>query len=252
MEKKLVSAFEQAVMPESCARKIEQKLTRREIPESRYESAPMAESRFGWLAPVAAVLALVLAVGFVLPRMQTAPEALAEVPTETQAEALQEGDVVDGKTWEFEGGAVTITKGQRYRQGGFSEGSYDTGYMPTWLIEQDGRLYFSPDGVRGEKTDITDLISVEEPYTYIYTDTDGIIHYMAVGMTHEGPFVSIEESIGFACWFRDAAEMEAALAEGKDNFHAGWLTGYSSGHGKGETNFDWYTKALEIMDIPWG
>ena len=117
MEKKLVSAFEQAVMPESCARKIEQKLTRREIPESRYESAPMAESRFGWLAPMAAVLALVLAVGFFLPRMQTAPEALAEVPTETQAEALQEGDVVESRSWEFEGGAVTITKGQRYRQG---------------------------------------------------------------------------------------------------------------------------------------
>lgn len=250
MEKRLIEAFDQVTMPEACEQRIEARLRKKPETALRHVAAPVAEARGSWLAPVAAMLALVLAVGMILPRMQQAPEQLAEMPTEE----LQEGDVVDGRVWEFEGGAVTVTKGERYRQGGFSEGSYDTAYMPTWLSEQDGRLFFIPEGIKGDKMDITDLISTEEPYTYIYTDEDGIIHYLAVGMLHEGPFVSIEESIGFACWFRDAAEMEAALAEGKDNFHAGWITGYGSGHWNNETDseFGWYSKALETMDIPWG
>lgn len=259
MEKQLVNAFDQVTMPDSCVKKIENSLNPAPQATGRYTARPMAVSRHGWLAPAAALLALVFMVGL-MGGMNTEPEQLAEAPVETaapmetQAGTIQEGEITEGRTWEFEDGAVTVTKGHRPGQGGFSEGSYDTGHVPTWLIEQDGRLFFAPEGVRGMKDDITDLISMEEPYTYIYTDEDGIIRYLAVGMLHDGSFVSIEESLGWACWFRNAAEMEAALAEGKADFHAGWLTGYGRGHWNNEKDeaFGWYTKAKEIMEIPWG
>lgn len=251
MEKQLIDAFDQVTMPDPCVKKIENSLNTAHQEVGRYTARPMEVSRHGWLAPVAAVLALVLMVGL-MGGLHTEPEQLAEVPTETQAGTIQEGEISEGRTWEFEDGALTVTKGNRPGQGGFSEGSYDTGYVPTWLMEQDGRLFFAPEGVREMNEDITDLISTEEPYTYIYTDEDGIIRYLAVGMLHEGPFVSIEESLGWVCWFRDAAEMEAGQAEG--NYFAGWLTGYGSGHWNNEKDeaFGWYTKAKEIMEIPWG
>lgn len=250
MEKRLMDAFDQVTMPEACAKKIEARLQTGPKTANRYTAKPMEASRHGWLAPVAAVLVLVVALGVGLPRMQQTPEQLAEVPEETTVPL----ETVDVQEWEFEDGAVTAIKGKIPGQGNYATGSYDTGYLPIWLSEQDGRLSFIPEGIKGDKVDITDLISTEEPYTYIYTDGDGIIHYMCVGMIHEGPFVSIAESLGFGCWFRDAAEMEAALAEGKDDFHAGWITGYASGHWNSETDteFGWYTKAKDIMGIPWG
>lgn len=252
MEKQLIDAFEQVTMPDSCVEKIENSLNGTPKIGERYTARPMEASRHGWFAPVAAVLALVLAVGL-MGSLRTEPEQLADAPAETQAGTMQEGEITEGRTWEFEDGAVTVTKGNRHGQGGFSEGSYDTGSIPSWLKEEDGRLYFTGN-LSKEAIDITDLISTEEPYTYIKTDSDGIIHYMAVGRTDDGPFVSIEESLGWACWYRDAAEMEAALAEGKDDFHAGWITGYGRGHWNNEMDaeFGWHAKAKEQMDIPWG
>ena len=222
MEKKLVSAFDQAVMPESCARRIENKLAEKSAAPSRYEEVPMAESRFGWLAPVAAVLALVLAVGFVLPRMQQATDALAEVPAESEAK-LGETEYSEEVLQVME----ELESGLRYKEGRVAysyvpnedgvnwdnAAFWDTGAYHTPFTDCiDGRVYFI---ANGENIDITDQFSPEKPFTYIYTDRKLITHYIAIGDTPDntGYFEITQKSwdtsmygqmggVGGKYWFR--------------------------------------------------
>ena len=204
MEKKFIEAFAQVSMPEACAQKIEDRLERKKS-GARYESVPVPESRFGWVAPVAAMLALVLALGLILPRMHQATNALAEVPTETPVSErqVQEGEVSEGQVREtqyseevlraieeLENG-LSYTEGRiTYSYFGHPDGEDTEGsafwdynlYHTPFTDYIDGRVYFI---ANGENIDITDKFSPEEPFTYIYTDGKLITHYIAIGDTPE-------------------------------------------------------------------
>jgi len=125
---------------------------------------------------------------------------------------------------------------------------HDTSCNPSgYLKENNGRLIFR---CNLEIIDITDVISMDNPFTYIYT-VDGIIHYIAVGGDYD-PETGLD-GVGYCEWLRDANKMEAGIADG--DIHAGWLGGnggrihYDSETG---THAVWYAKAIIEMDIPWG
>lgn len=94
-----------------------------------------------------------------------------------------------------------------------------------------GRLYFLGNG---EKTDITDSISQEEPYFYSYVDDYGLTHYMAVG--YSGSL----DNFGIYEFIRDKQTGE-------------WVTG--SGRNflspETETRYSWVDIVWEHYSIPW-
>lgn len=244
MEKKLVSAFEQVTMPEACAARIEKSLKETRLPAARYEAEPMKESRFGWLAPVAAVLALVLilgAAGMGLPR----EEQLATAPPETEAPTLSATVPVSREEhFYFPDSGQEVIQGVNEKGEGYGSVQGPTGVYPSWLQDVDGRLYFV---CNGESIDITDLISTEEPFTYAYTNPKGIRCHMAVGRVNDGPYTGMEDNVGWAVWYRNMNE----AVEGER--YTGWISGSSNGHWNNalDEEFGWHEKAQQEFDIPW-
>lgn len=94
-----------------------------------------------------------------------------------------------------------------------------------------GRLYFLGNG---EKTDITDSISQEEPYFYSYVDDYGLTHYMAVG--YSGSL----DNFGIYEFIRDAQTGE-------------WVTGTGRNFlsPETETRYAWVDIVWEHYSIPW-
>jgi len=108
--------------------------------------------------------------------------------------------------------------------------------LPVWLEEVNGRLYFIGDG---ERLDITDLISIDTPFTYIIggTETAGRKTYIAVGGDYP--------SFGYFEVFRDYEPDMGA--------HEGWGGGSGVGHWDNEADqeFPWFTKAKETLGTPY-
>ena len=96
-----------------------------------------------------------------------------------------------------------------------------------------GRLYFVGNG---EKIDITDMLSEEDPYIYTYVDDYGLTHAMAVGYSDSLENYGIYEFI----W----EETE----EGKD-----WVTGTGRNflNPETETRYPWVDLIWEKLDVPW-
>lgn len=123
--------------------------------------------------------------------------------------------------------------------GGKLESSTD----PFWLREEEGKLYFTGDG---QKIDISDSVSKEEPFLYTWEDAKGKATCIAVGGTYTpGAF---PEGLGWVVFTKDLL-LEENLATG----YACWQGGCASNHYDNETGdyFVWYQKAKEHYNWPW-
>lgn len=116
------------------------------------------------------------------------------------------------------------------------------GQGPSWLGESEGRLYFVGNG---EDIDITEQISLEEPFTYAYLDSSGTVHYLAVGGVYDGALGIGESKMGWAEWTYDLT--------GGEGMELGW-DGKSIGYWDNETDeeYAWHVKAKEVLAIPFG
>lgn len=246
MEKQLIDAFDQVTMPEACAKKIEARLQETPAPVSRYQAKPMQESRCSFLVPLAAMLALVLALGLFWKPGES--QTLAE-PTQTEdplmEQAQEQKEQLENElekleqSYRFRDSGLRITEGENH-----VEAEVNTGSVTTWLHHADGRLYFVGNG---ENMDITERISMEEPFTYAYTDEEGIRIHIAVGRLDAEPYVSIQQSVGWAVWYRDMNKAEAGMP------YTGWIGGTSSGHwnNAADAEYEWHASARREFDVPW-
>lgn len=118
---------------------------------------------------------------------------------------------------------------------------YLTG-APYYLKESEGRLFFV---ANMEYIDITDLISEDIPFTYIYKDADGFTHYIAVGGTYS-PDPDMND-VGYGEWISYADHSE------QTKYGKGWMGGYCDHHWDPETGEDrkWLQVAKDEMGIPW-
>lgn len=129
-----------------------------------------------------------------------------------------------------------LRKGMTYEQGditytvtaeGFSMEFDETMETPYTEI-RDGRVYFI---ANAENVDITDLISMETPYTYIYTDQKRITHYIAIGGT------------------ADCLGWSEMLHKDWDELLTGYLGALDHNHQDEEGHvYEWWSKAQEILD----
>ena len=117
-------------------------------------------------------------------------------------------------------------------------GENNLNVQPSWYVEKDGGLYFSGNG---ETIDVTGLISMDTPFTYTYTDTNGIIHYICIGGVYDQDPEKC--NVGYAEWYYDTAKESPY----------GWIGGYADNYWNKETDEDWpwLKKAKEDMGIPW-
>lgn len=113
---------------------------------------------------------------------------------------------------------------------------------PEWYVEQGDRVYFAGNG---EWIDVTDLISMDTPFTYVYTDQGGIIHYICIGGAC-GPNPELW-NVGYAEWYYDPDHVDANGIVGH------WIGGYADNYWDKETDDDWpwLQKAKADMGIPW-
>ena len=179
------------------------------------------------------------------------PQTLAEPSQPTQTETslmekaqmqkeLMEKELMEKEqSYRFRDSGLRITEGENH-----VEAEVNTGAVPTWLQEVDGRLYFVGNG---ENIDITDQISMDEPFTYAYTDAKGIRRHIAVGRLDDDPYVSIQQSVGWAVWYRDMNETEEGMR------FTGWISGTSSGHwnNAADEEYGWHESARRLFDVPW-
>ena len=123
-----------------------------------------------------------------------------------------------------------------------SKGGNNLMVQPAWLVYQGDRVFFE---ANGERIDITDRISIEEPFTYTFTDANKIIHYICIG----GVFDPDPEknNVGYAEWFYDPA------TAGPNGNIMGWIGGYADNYWNKETDDDWpwLIKGKETLGIPW-
>lgn len=114
---------------------------------------------------------------------------------------------------------------------------------PAWYVEQDDRVYFSGNG---EWIDVTDRISMDTPFTYIYTDQGGIIHYITIGGVYDpDPALC---NVGYAEWYYDPD-----FVDDVHGTQGHWVGGYCDNYWDKNTDDDWpwLQKAKEEMGIPW-
>lgn len=124
-------------------------------------------------------------------------------------------------------GNITYT----YTPGG-DRTEYDTSLHTPFTEFVDGRVYFT---ANGENLDITDQFSEEEPFTYIFTDSHLLTHYIAIGGTPENPgyleMIQMNWSVGFGA-------------------SCGGM-GVNTWNNEADARYGWETRAKEIFE-PYG
>lgn len=240
MDKKLFDAFDAVHMDDCCSENI-----RTAIENHTKHSLP---SRKLWrFAAVASACLILMLFAFTNPVIVQGVEETVIKLAQTVFGAINRGHgvtIVEEDYVYYNDGYMEI----EHFNGSSASGSTTSVILkhPSWLKEKDGRLYFK---ANLEYIDITDLISMEIPFTYIY-DKNGITHYIAVGGDYD-PEIGLD-SIGHSEWLRSTAEMEEGAANG--DLYAGWLGGRSDNHLDNDTGeeYAWFTAAKEELDIPWG
>lgn len=230
MEEKIYSAFDDMTMSEECAQKIRQAFAD-PVSHTRKTANPV------WRFAAAAAVMLFALTLFFADALQSA-KANHNAVEATTMEATE--DIHE--TYSFYNGLWTMERGIDERGQGYGGGSYYT-CSPNWLTEYSGRLYFT---ANREWTDITDLISNEEPFTYIYSDEEGFNHYIAVGGTYDPEKGIDHDTVFWAEWLQLAAV-------GPDYPLDNWLGGYGHGYWNNDAGeiFGWYEKAKDILGVPW-
>lgn len=240
MENELKEAFAAVHMDDRCAEMIQTKM-------KIHKQAHTPAQKMRRIAAAAAACLIVATFAFTNPVIvRGVEEALKEI-AETVRRTIRRGNgvtIVEEDYVYYNDGYMEIE-----RINGNAAPSSTTSVLlehPSYLKESDGRLYFR---ANQENMDITELISMEEPFTYIY-DKDGITHYIAVGGIYD-PEIGLD-SIGYGEWLRNTAEMEEGTANG--DLYAGWLGGRSDNYLDNDTGeyYPWFTAAKEELGIPWG
>lgn len=210
--------------------------------EEQIAAAPKANSRpvqaFRRVAIAAACVMLVLTfVGS--PLMTQATDKLQEVMSWlTDNNELESLEVSYQPT---DSGAAFMTG--KDMSGNTFEGTYYDGSIPSWLTQEEGRLFFT---ANGEHIDITDQFTMDTPFTYIYTDDQMIIHYIAVGGEYDGDLDY--HLFGYTEWFQVTPGTETVKVTNED----GWMGGYGhNNYSGGTTEYPWYTASKDIFDLPW-
>lgn len=230
MKEHIYHTFDSVIMPPECEDKILSAIAQNK------KRAPFRPNYLRLTTAAACFLAIILMLG-----NPTVAEALENF----FFDALKKQEVVapgqqevryrspDGK---FIDSTITKSDGTQIGRG--------RNYLipPAWLLEEDGHLYFSGNG---ETIDVTELISMDTPFTYIYTDSNGIIHYICIGGVYDPD--PDKSNVGYGEWYYDPA-----AEKGTDSLY-GWIGGYADNHWDKETDGDWpwLRKAKEEMGIPW-
>ena len=234
MSNKIRSAFAGVRMDPACANKIENALNQGHTPGG-YAATPHRESRRSGIfaaAAMACLLALTIFGGSALMGTKTPAEATdvtgAETPTETLSPS--EAEEIRKMNEEHQEKVDRIRGYVRVRE--HSNGNF--------LKPSGQKLYFN---ANNEIIDITDVISDDKAFTYVYTE-DGIIHYIAVGGTYV-PGVDSLDTVYYGYWYKDADYADEPLL--------GWVAGNCKGHWSNAKNdyFGWYLEACEVLGIPW-
>lgn len=227
MEQKLTKAFNAVHMEEKCMKKVEDAMNSKS--ENRYSTRP------AWcrIATAAACLVLVAAC-ITVPVMGASTDIFDEI----FARMIEESEIEIEEVKSLGSNIMAV----RDKEGG--TGTMSVAGPADFLAESDGRLYFT---ANGEYIDITDKISYEEPFIYIYTDEEQIIHYIAVGGVYDPNPDRIGH--GWQEYFQNAPGTEPFDPTSED----GWIGGHGHNHidVKTETAYPWSAKALEEFDTPW-
>ena len=227
MDHKIAQAFAELKMSDECTEKIEKTMAQHRVVHRCTLRAVTS------LAACVALAVLVLSNAQVVQAL----EELMEEVNATVTSLFIPGATVE-EYYEFEGGNLIIEQGKTAEGKPYGAGEYKTGSIPSWLLEENGRLYFTGNG---EHTDVTDLISEETPFTYVFTDADRIRHYIAIGGVY-GTGETALDKVGWSEWMQKAPYDMTS-----------WLGGYTTGQYDAKTDSDraWLEKAKDIMDIPW-
>ena len=229
MSNKIHDAFAGLHMDPARSAKIEHALRQAQAAPG-YTAVPFREnrrSRLFTLSAAACLLAVILLGFALLPRITAPAQELAatdpEIPTESTPPSGSEAEREETERMRVEAN-VRI---RMHTNGDF-------------LCPVGNSLYFN---TNGEMLDITDLISDDEAFTYVYAE-NGIIHYIAVGGCYT-PGSNSLDGVYYGYWYRDEADAEAPLS--------GWLGGNCSGHWSNAKNdyFGWYLQACDEFGIPW-
>lgn len=201
MKKEVVDAFDAVTMPEETARKILHAM------EARSPGKGQSRITGRTVAAVAAMLTLILVIS---------PTARAAVNDIVIKYFFPGSDITVYEETDENGEVVCIT-------------AVDT-EAPAFARMVNGRLYFTGNG---EKTDITDQITEEQPYFYTYQDDYGLTHYMAVGYSGD------LENFGIYEFIREEP--------------GEWITGTGRNFLDPETQarYPWVDTVWEKWDIPW-
>lgn len=207
MKEQVKKMFEQVTMPEGTEKRIRQAIA---------ENRKSKSINFGILqstAAIGAMLALILLIS---------PAARAAV-----------NDLV--VKYFFPGSDITIYEEKDENGNTVSIVAVDTEAAAFARIVN-GRLYFLGNG---EKIDITDQITEEEPYYYSYEDDYGLTHYMTVG--YSGSL----ENFGIYEFIRE-------IKDGQEDWE-GWVTGTGRNFMNPETEnrYPWVDIVWEDLNIPW-
>ena len=227
MKKITQNTFDPIVMSPQCQQRIEDA-----IQSAAKRPAPVLHLR---LVAIAACLVLMLAAvfnPFTVAAAERAIQSLVDLLKQPGAQVTYESpDGMLNIDLRVEDGDVISDPGPHYLTG-----------APYYLNEADGRLYFV---ANMEHIDITELISEEIPFTYIYMDTDGFTHYIAVGGSYSpDPDTS---NVGYGEWISYVENSE------QTKYGKGWMGGYADHYWDPETGEDrkWLQVAKDEMGIPW-
>lgn len=201
MKKEIVDAYDTVIMPEACEAVIRQAIQKSWKPKRK----PVRR-----LHPIAAALAVVLLM------LTMSTEVRAAVSNMVVKYFFPSSDITIYEETDENGETLQIT-------------AVDT-EAPGFARIVNDRLYFTGNG---EKIDITDQITEEEPYYYTYVDDYGLTHYMAVA--YSGSI----ENFGIYEFIREEA--------------GDWVTGTGRNFMDPETRtrYPWVDIVWEEWDIPW-
>lgn len=228
MEQKLTDAFRSVHMDQECSEKIEKAMKRKtETP------APV---RPQWRRVAAAAACLMLAAATIaIPTIAESINLFQQAITEQ----IERGEIINvTEIKELDNGFIV------YKYDNGHSGTFSAATTVDWLKESDGRLYFT---ANGEYIDITDKISYDDPFTYIYTDEAQIVHYLAAGGVYDPDPLKCD--YGWLEYFQNASGTEAFSPEAGD----GWIGGHGHNHVDCDTytEYPWSVKAMIEFDSPW-
>ena len=233
MKDTICSAFDQITMSAECENHIQ---------SAMHQNKRRAGIRPNYLrisAAAACLMAFVLLLG-----SPTVVEALENAITAALGKTVEISEETTVISYESPDGKFQVE--DVYDSAGnliIGHGGNNLTVTPEWYTEQDDRVYFTGNG---EFIDVTDLIDLDTPYTYTYTDQNGFIHYICIGGVYDpDPEVS---NVGYAEWYYDPNYVYANGIEGR------WVGGYCDNYWDKDTGTDWLwlQKAKQEMGIPWG